>query len=164
MVLACGARVHMWLRFLRGDRGALWSLQIFGQSLELHPVVVLMALAFWFSIWGVVGAILSIPVTAVIRIVLSHINHPYAKVVIRLLEGEVHAVVFRIAAPAYRVAYTPPSQLQAVVVVFFGFLAVILLESEPSCAAPRHRLVVVYRPHRLARRGNRNRHRRGRAH
>ena len=62
-------------------------LQIFGQSLELHPVVVLMALGFWFSIWGVVGAILSIPVTAVIRIVLSHINHPYAHIVIRLLEG-----------------------------------------------------------------------------
>jgi hypothetical protein len=61
--------------------------QIFGRSLELHPVVVLMALAFWFAIWGVVGAILSIPVTAIIRIVLSHTNHPYAHVVIRLLEG-----------------------------------------------------------------------------
>ena len=62
-------------------------IQIFGHSLELHPVVVLMALAFWFAIWGVVGAILSIPVTAVIRIVLSHSNHPYARIVIRLLEG-----------------------------------------------------------------------------
>lgn len=46
-----------------------------------------MALAFWFALWGVVGAILSIPVTAVIRIVLSHIDHPYARVIIRLLEG-----------------------------------------------------------------------------
>lgn len=63
--------------------------KIFGHSLELHPVVVLMALAFWFAIWGVVGAILSIPVTAVIRIVLSHSNHPYARIVIRLLEGHI---------------------------------------------------------------------------
>lgn len=62
--------------------------QLFGRSLELHPVIVLLALAFWFSIWGVVGAILSIPVTAVLRIVLSHVNHPYAKVIIRLLEGK----------------------------------------------------------------------------
>lgn len=27
----------------------------FGHSLELHPVVVLLALAFWFAIWGVPG-------------------------------------------------------------------------------------------------------------
>lgn len=61
--------------------------KVFGKSLELHPVIVLLSLGFWFSIWGVVGAILSIPVTAVLRIVLSHFNHPYAQVIIRLLEG-----------------------------------------------------------------------------
>ena len=62
-------------------------MQVFGRSLELHPVIVLLSLAFWFTLWGVVGAILSIPVTAVLRIVLSHINHPYARVIIGLLEG-----------------------------------------------------------------------------
>lgn len=62
---------------------------MFGHSLELHPVIVLLSLAFWFALWGVVGAILSIPVTAVLRIALSHINHPYARVMIRLLEGHI---------------------------------------------------------------------------
>lgn len=33
------------------------------------------------------GAILSIPITAVMRIVLSHTRHPYAVVIIRLLSG-----------------------------------------------------------------------------
>ncbi len=61
---------------------------MFGRSLELHPVIVLLSLAFWFTLWGVVGAILSIPVTAVLRIVLSHIDHPYARVLIGLLEGK----------------------------------------------------------------------------
>ncbi len=74
--------------------------QVFGRSMELHPVVVLMALAFWFSIWGVVGAILSIPVTAVIRIILSHSDHAYARVVIRLLEGEQLQAHTRARVPA----------------------------------------------------------------
>ena len=59
----------------------------FGQQLELHPVVVLLSLSFWFSLWGVSGAILSVPMTAVIRIVVSNINHPYAQFAKNLLEG-----------------------------------------------------------------------------
>merc|ERR1711994_120164 len=39
--------------------------KVFGDSLELHPIVVLLALAFWYAIWGAPGAILSVPITAV---------------------------------------------------------------------------------------------------
>jgi hypothetical protein len=85
--------------------------QIFGHSLELHPVVVLMALAFWFAIWGVVGAILSIPVTAVIRIVLSHSNHPYARITIRLLEGALRPSVQACAVYAHVLLSDGPSRL-----------------------------------------------------
>ena len=62
---------------------------MFGKSLELHPVTVLLALAFWFAIWGTPGAILSVPITAVIRIVLSHISHPYARIIMAVFEGRV---------------------------------------------------------------------------
>ena len=41
-----------------------------GNELQLHPVTVLLALAFWGLLWGVVGALLAVPVTAVLRIVL----------------------------------------------------------------------------------------------
>jgi hypothetical protein len=34
-----------------------------GDSLNLDPIVVLLALAFWGVIWGVVGALLSTPLT-----------------------------------------------------------------------------------------------------
>jgi AI-2 transport protein TqsA len=44
-----------------------------GASLELHPVVVLMALVFFGMIWGMVGAFLATPITAVIKIVLERI-------------------------------------------------------------------------------------------
>lgn len=61
--------------------------KLFGDRLELHPVTVLMALAFWYALWGVPGAILSVPVTAAIRIVLSHLEHPYARIILAVLEG-----------------------------------------------------------------------------
>lgn len=61
----------------------------FGSQMELHPIVVLLSLSFWFSLWGVAGAILSVPITAVIRIVVSNIRHPYAAFVKNLLEGKI---------------------------------------------------------------------------
>jgi len=44
--------------------------KIMGEGLELHPVTVLLALSFWTLLWGPIGAILAVPITAAIRIVL----------------------------------------------------------------------------------------------
>lgn len=63
--------------------------KVFGDSLELHPIVVLLALAFWYALWGAPGAILSVPITAVTRIILGHVKHRYAIVLLFLLEGKV---------------------------------------------------------------------------
>ncbi len=48
--------------------------KIMGDNLDLHPVTVLMGLLFWGMIWGPVGALLSTPLIAVIKIVLVHIE------------------------------------------------------------------------------------------
>jgi AI-2 transport protein TqsA len=48
--------------------------RMFGRGMELHPVTVLLALAFWGLIWGVVGMVLAMPISATLRIVLSRIN------------------------------------------------------------------------------------------
>eukprot|EP00966_Prymnesium_polylepis_P312050 7210317-Prymnesium_polylepis.2 len=40
--------------------------------MEMHPVVVLLSLAFWGALWGVMGCLLSIPLTVTMRIVFSH--------------------------------------------------------------------------------------------
>ena len=61
---------------------------IFGDQMEMHPVVVMLSLSFWFSVWGVPGAILSVPIMAVLRIIVSHIRHPYAHTMLLLLEGK----------------------------------------------------------------------------
>jgi len=82
LAIALPSLVHLLL-------GNVIEPMIFGHTLELHAVVILVSLSFWYTVWGVAGAILSVPITAVMRIVLSHINHPYAFVVLSLLEGKV---------------------------------------------------------------------------
>jgi AI-2 transport protein TqsA len=52
--------------------GAFVQPRVQGEAMELHPVVVLMALIFFGMIWGVVGAILAVPTTAVIKMLLEH--------------------------------------------------------------------------------------------
>ena len=49
---------------------------LFGASMEMHPVVVLCSLMVWGSVWGITGMVLAVPMTAVLRIHLSHIDHP----------------------------------------------------------------------------------------
>jgi AI-2 transport protein TqsA len=44
--------------------------KLMGEGLNLHPVTVLLTLSFWGMLWGVVGMLLAVPMTAVIRIVL----------------------------------------------------------------------------------------------
>ncbi|VAX35729.1 Uncharacterized UPF0118 membrane protein [hydrothermal vent metagenome] len=44
--------------------------KLMGEGLQLHAIVILMALAFWGFIWGPVGTLLAVPMTAVLRIVL----------------------------------------------------------------------------------------------
>ena len=63
---------------------------LFGHSLELHPVVILFALLAWGVLWGLIGVVLSVPITAILKIYLTHIDHPVAAFLVRLLAG-VHA-------------------------------------------------------------------------
>lgn len=46
--------------------------KVFGRTMELHPVVVLLSLAFWGALWGVMGCLLAIPLTIALRIVFAH--------------------------------------------------------------------------------------------
>lgn len=42
-----------------------------GRQVNLSPVVVLVALSLWSSLWGIAGAILAIPLTAMLAIILA---------------------------------------------------------------------------------------------
>jgi AI-2 transport protein TqsA len=44
---------------------------VMGSSLNLSPFVILVSLAIWSSMWGVTGAFLAVPITAIMVIVFS---------------------------------------------------------------------------------------------
>ena len=49
--------------------------RLMGSSLNLSPLVVILALSTWGQIWGVIGMLLSVPVTVIGMIILSHFPH-----------------------------------------------------------------------------------------
>jgi AI-2 transport protein TqsA len=48
--------------------------KLMGDSLDLHPVVILMALIFWGMLWGIPGMFLAAPLTAIMKIVFNRIE------------------------------------------------------------------------------------------
>lgn len=58
--------------------GNIVSPKVMGDELNLSPVVILVSLLFWGWLWGVVGALLSVPMLSVIKIVCENIPplHP----------------------------------------------------------------------------------------
>ena len=58
-----------------------------GDNLDLHPITVLLTLIFWTTLWGVPGAIISTPITAVIKLILEQFET--TKPVAEILAGRV---------------------------------------------------------------------------
>ncbi len=46
----------------------------YGRRLKLNAVVVLVAVLFWWSVWGVVGAFLAVPLLATLKIIADHVE------------------------------------------------------------------------------------------
>jgi AI-2 transport protein TqsA len=65
--------------------GSLIQPRIMGRSQKLHPVVILLALIFFGTIWGIVGAVLAVPITGVLKIALERI--PATRLAAAWLEG-----------------------------------------------------------------------------
>ena len=61
-----------------------------GRSLNIDPVVVLLALAFWGAIWGLPGAFLSTPLTVAIMIILAQFQGTRWVAVILSADGDPH--------------------------------------------------------------------------
>jgi hypothetical protein len=47
--------------------GHIVAPQIFGHSLRLNPILIIFALLFGFEVYGVLGALLALPIAAVLR-------------------------------------------------------------------------------------------------
>ncbi len=60
-----------------------------GDSLDLHPITVLLALIVWGMLWGLAGMLLATPLTAIARLILAQVpaTHPFAE----LMAGRIHS-------------------------------------------------------------------------
>lgn len=52
--------------------GSFLEPRLMGYSLNLSPLVILISLGIWGSLWGVIGMFLSVPITVTMMIVFSH--------------------------------------------------------------------------------------------
>jgi AI-2 transport protein TqsA len=57
-----------------------------GKSMDLSPVVVIISLVFWAIVWGAMGALIAVPLTSILKIVLER-SEP-TKPLAEILEGK----------------------------------------------------------------------------
>ena len=48
--------------------------KVMGDSMDLHPITVLICLIFWGMVWGLAGMFLAVPITAILKIIFSRIE------------------------------------------------------------------------------------------
>ncbi len=55
---------------------------VMGESLDLHPITIILSLIFWGLLWGIVGMFLATPIMAVLRIVMARFEStkPFAEI------------------------------------------------------------------------------------
>ncbi len=61
--------VYLALGTIEGNFVTPW---VMGRSLTLNPVIILLSLAFWGWMWGIVGVIVAVPILAAFKIFCSH--------------------------------------------------------------------------------------------
>jgi AI-2 transport protein TqsA len=66
--------------------GNILQPKMMGESLDLHPVVVLLSLIFFGTIWGIIGMFLAVPITAVLKILLQRFG--YTRAIADLISGK----------------------------------------------------------------------------
>lgn len=68
------AAVLAVLSLIQQVMGNLIEPKVMGENLNLSPVVILLSLVFWGWLWGITGALLSVPIAAAIKIVCENIE------------------------------------------------------------------------------------------
>ncbi len=58
--------------------GSIIEPKLMGERMDLHPITVLLFLMFWGLVWGIPGMFLAVPITAVLKIVLSRMESTQA--------------------------------------------------------------------------------------
>lgn len=65
--------------------------RLMGNSLNVSPLVTVLALAFWGTIWGITGMFLSVPITVIMVIVFSHFPKTRSIAILLSEKGNIEA-------------------------------------------------------------------------
>lgn len=87
--------------------GNLLEPKLLGDTMDLSPVVVLLSLTVWTALWGGIGALLAVPITAVIQILCERLD--FTRPIAEVLRGNFIAL-FENPKPATVVAVTAKKQ------------------------------------------------------
>lgn len=69
--------------------GNLIEPRLMGRKLHLSPLVIILSLAFWGGLWGVVGMILCIPIMVIVMIICGHFGPTRPIAIILSSDGEI---------------------------------------------------------------------------
>jgi len=67
--------------------GNILEPKIFGNRLGLNPLIILISLLIWGYIWGIVGMLLSVPLTAIVKIILSNSTSKNVRFITNLMSN-----------------------------------------------------------------------------
>jgi AI-2 transport protein TqsA len=79
--------------------GNLIEPRLMGRKLHLSPLVIILSLAFWGGLWGVVGMILCIPIMVIVMIICGHFGPTRPIAVLLSSDGEIDWQTEAKAAP-----------------------------------------------------------------
>ncbi|CAE7818256.1 unnamed protein product [Symbiodinium microadriaticum] len=63
--------------------------RMMGDSFDVHPIAILLALMFWSLVWGMIGMFLAVPMTAVMKILFAkfEMTKPLADLLAGRIDG-----------------------------------------------------------------------------
>ena len=71
--------------------GNILEPRLMGNTLNLSPLVILLSLALWGSIWGIPGAILCVPITVLLAIIFSNFEATRPVAVMLSRDGQIRS-------------------------------------------------------------------------
>jgi predicted PurR-regulated permease PerM len=81
------AIVALVLIVMQNIVGNIIEPKIFGDRLGLNPLIILLSLLIWGYVWGVVGMFLAVPLTAILKIILSNSSSKNMKFITSLMSN-----------------------------------------------------------------------------
>lgn len=63
--------------------------KLMGDSLNVSPLIVILGLAFWGAIWGIIGMILSVPISAMLILIFAHVPNSRSIAILLSKKGNV---------------------------------------------------------------------------